>query len=102
LPLRWKVKAAVRPHPYATLSPNIAFRAASGIAYSYGLITSLGYRYTYISIGGVVIFDINSAIKLNPDTYIIEEKTIIAKFVQEKEKKQITPIEEVFGSEGIL
>ena len=68
----------------------------------YGLITSLGYRYTYISIGDVVIFDITSAIKVNPDTYVIEEKMIIARFAQEKEKKRITPIEEVFGSEGIL
>lgn len=54
----------------------------------YGLIISIGWNYTHIAEGMIVIFDINKVIKLKPDTYIIEGKDIIGKLIHEKEKKK--------------
>lgn len=54
----------------------------------YGLVTSMGWNYTRLAEGMIIIFDINNVIKLNPDTYIIEGKDIIGKLIHEKEKKK--------------
>lgn len=70
----------------------------------YGLVTSLGWNYTRIAEGMIIIFNINNVIKLNPDTYIIEGKDIIGKLVHEKEKEEHTVFDELdpfrgFGNE---
>ncbi len=51
----------------------------------YGLVTSIGWDFKHTIEGIIIIFDINAALKLFSDTYIIEEKAIIAKFVQSME-----------------
>ena len=68
----------------------------------YGLVTSLGWNYTRIAEGMVIIFDINNVIKLNPDTYIIEGKDIIGKLVHEKEEKKDTAFTEVIRTRGVI
>jgi hypothetical protein len=50
--------------------------------YTYGLVTSLGWSFKHITEGLIVIFDINAAVKVFPDTYILEGKDIIGKFPQ--------------------
>ncbi len=52
---------------------------------TYGLVTSIGWNFVHTTEGLIVIFDMSTAIKLFSDTYIIEEKSIIAKFIRLKE-----------------
>lgn len=67
---------------------------------SYGLVTSMGWNFTHIAEGMVIIFDINNAIKIKPDVCIIEWEDIIGKLVHEKEEKKVTAFAEVNAFEG--
>jgi hypothetical protein len=51
--------------------------------FCYGLVTSLGWNFTHTKNGDVIIFDTNTAIKVNKDTYVMEERMILAKFVED-------------------
>lgn len=50
----------------------------------YGLVTSLGWNFTHTKNGDVIIFDTNTAIKVNKDTYVMEERMILAKYVEDE------------------
>jgi hypothetical protein len=58
----------------------------------------MGWNFTHVAEGMVIIFDINNAIKIKPDVCIIEWEDIIGKLVHEKEK--VTPFAEVTPFEG--
>jgi hypothetical protein len=52
---------------------------------TYGLVTSTGWNFKHTVEGIIIIFDMNAAVKVFPDTYIVEEKMIIARFLQSKD-----------------
>ncbi len=47
-----------------------------------GLVTSIGWNYLHTREGLIIIFDLNNAVKIFSDTYVIEERMIIAKIIQ--------------------
>ncbi len=48
--------------------------------FTYGLVTSAGWDFKHTIEGDIIIFNMNTAVKLFSDIYILEEKMIIAKF----------------------
>jgi hypothetical protein len=70
------------------------------IPFCYGRVTSLGWDYIHISEGMIIIFDINKAIKLNPNFYILEGKDVIGKLIPEKHKREDRELKEVDPFEG--
>jgi hypothetical protein len=50
-------------------------------AFCYGLVTSLGWNFIHTKIGNLIVFDLNNAVKVTQDTYVMEERMILAKFV---------------------
>ena len=52
--------------------------------FCYGLVTSLGWNFIHTKEGDVIVFDMNSAIKVNKEAYVIDERMVLARFVEEE------------------
>jgi hypothetical protein len=50
--------------------------------FCYGLITSLGWNFIHTKEGDLIVFDMNNAIKVNKDAYVIDEKMVLCKYVE--------------------
>ena len=48
----------------------------------YGLVTSLGWNFNHTKVGNVIIFDVNNAVKVSEDTYVMDERMVLARFVE--------------------
>jgi hypothetical protein len=66
----------------------------------YGLITSLGWHFTHVAEGMVIIFDINKAIKISPDVCIIEWEDIIGKLIDERDEEKDKAVVEFKAFKG--
>ena len=53
---------------------------------TYGLVTSIGWNFVHTTEGLIIIFNLNAAVKVFSDTYIIEERMILAKFLQVRDR----------------
>jgi len=53
----------------------------------FGLVTSIGWNYLHTRKGLIIIFDLNNAVKIFSDTYVIEERMILAKIIKLKENQ---------------
>jgi hypothetical protein len=52
--------------------------------FAYGLVTSIGWDFKHTTEGIIILFDINNAIRVNKDTYVMEERMILCKFIEGK------------------
>jgi hypothetical protein len=50
--------------------------------FCYGVVTSLGWNFIHTKVGHVIILDINDVIKVNEDTYVMEERMILCRYVE--------------------
>lgn len=50
--------------------------------FCYGVVTSLGWNFIHTKIGNLIVFDLNNAVKVNEETYLMEERMILCKYVE--------------------
>jgi hypothetical protein len=50
--------------------------------FCYGLVTSLGWNFIHTKIGNLIVFDLNNAVKVTQDTYVMEERMILCRYVE--------------------
>jgi hypothetical protein len=50
--------------------------------FCYGVVTSLGWNFIHTKVGHVIILDMNDAIKVNEDTYVMEERMVLCRYVE--------------------
>jgi hypothetical protein len=48
----------------------------------YGLVTSLGWNFIHTRIGNLIVLDINEAIKVNKDIYVMDERMVLCRYVE--------------------
>jgi hypothetical protein len=51
--------------------------------FCYGLVTSSGWNFIHTKEGDVIVFDMNNAIKVKKDAYIIDERMVLCKYVKD-------------------
>lgn len=51
---------------------------------SYGRVTSLGWNFIHTKIGNLMVFSIDDAIKVNKDTYVMDERMILCRYVEDE------------------
>jgi hypothetical protein len=53
--------------------------------FCYGLVTSLGWNFIHTKEGDVIVFDMNNAIKVNKGAYVIDERMVLCRYVEDVE-----------------